>query len=1047
MKPLLIVMSAFGPYAKRVEVPLRDLCESGIFLVTGDTGAGKTTIFDAIAFALFGEASGITRKSEMLRSDFADADTKTFVELTFSHRGKIYHIYRCPSYERRKKRGDGFVTEPTDATITLPDGHVISGCRDVNPKITELLGINYLQFKQIVMIAQGEFLKLLLAETKERAEIFRRVFQTNVYLRTQEILKAMAKDSKQSCDESDRSMLQYITGIRYPDTEAYHHLGELIAGHSVYSAPEIVELLYELIKVDQEESQYITRQKVQLEDKQKMLIARTTRAQATNVAFTNLSAANERQKDLTSRVLEMEDRQKELDSAELALISVKPLELDFLREKKEKDGLDESLLKRNKECTALQNLEVMFKTALSEEQKKEPERENLASRIDQLTRSLPQYEELELLTISINTMEVELTTVGQEVDFLKQSIDHGIEHKTKMTDDLAKLSGVEIRLAECIHQLDIHSKRILRLSSLSKQIKEQIGLEEKLLTQKDDFFEAQTKYEKIHATFLMKEAAFFREQAGILAQTLVEGEACPVCGSSKHPDIASLAPDAPSESELQEYRKKSELAHLELQTSSEAASGTNAQILALDKRMRQSAADILETEALQKNLHDLCISVEEENQTCLEESRKLNQEKIDLSATIDEAKSLTTNLEAVGKIILDNQKLLSEKTERNHVVDREMAGQKGRLTTLQKALGFSSRAEAQTVLADMSKNLSSLKLLLKNADDAWHKAVSDAQSCRDACRDLEVRDAIAVQKVKNTYIEYINKLSSCGFIDEEKYHIALRDDAQIVMIRGILTQYAVDRKQTEADIVRLTEETRGKAPEDLEKLESENTDLETIISGKSDNIQKISNRLSFNQGIQKSLLPAQSLRQKNTERFTLLSELSKTANGDLSGKLKIAFEQYVQASYFHQILTEANKRLLLMTNSRYELMRREDASDLRSQTGLELDVFDHYTGKARTVKSLSGGESFKASLSLALGLSDVIQSHAGGIEVDTLFVDEGFGALDSESIEQAIKTLVSLASNDRLVGIISHVAELKDRIEKQVVIRKTPVGSMVELVK
>ena len=1047
MKPLLIVMSAFGPYAGRVEVPLKDLCESGLFLVTGDTGAGKTTIFDAIAFALYGEASGSSRNANMLRSDFADPDTRTYVELTFIHKGKIYTVNRCPAYERRKKRGEGFITEPAEATLTLPDDKVIAGYRDVNPKLIELLGINYQQFKQIVMIAQGEFLKLLLAETKDRADIFRRVFQTNVYLKMQDILKSRAREAKLACDEGDRSTLQYIAGIQCPDDAAHNQLADLIASQSIYTAEEIIALLHSLTEEDKTASSLAGKRKDLLYDQQKLLIARITRALTTNAAFANLSTARAKHNEHLVRVPEMKGLQKELDAAELALISVKPLELVYSREKKEYDELFISIQKRTADSVSLEKLEVTQRAVFLEEQKKEPERVRLSAGMNHLENILPQYVLLEEQISNISRLIKDLVDAEQDINSLNKVIEQNRLNKIKMTGELEKLAGADLQLLGCGHQHEIFNRKKDKLAALLKQIKEQEASLEKLNGLRKNFKAAQKAYEDCNAIYLQKEAAFFCEQAGILAEKLVAGEACPVCGSYEHPNIAALTPDAPSEDELREWRRKCERTQSDRDTAADLAARMNEQTNYSDKHIRETAEEIFIAVDMPENPDAFRHLLEDENILCVEECEKLVKEKIRLEAALGMSRDYQASLRDCEISLKKDEDLLRVKTGAKNDSGNALAGEQGRFSVLQASLSYPSKVEAQAALAGMKSQYELLSDLLKNADEAWHKAAEEIKSCRDACKELHSREETVKRNVDTAFASYWEKLTSLGFADEENYHLALRDEAQIRALRGILSEYDEDKKKTESDIIRLTEETRGQHVEAIEILEMEKTDLEVQIAEASDLHQKLSIRLSANRAAQKALLAAQALRLKNTAAFTLLSDLSKTANGELNGKQKLAFEQYVQASYFHQILTEANKRLLLMSNSRFELIRRAEIIDFRSQSGLELDVLDHYTGKARTVKSLSGGESFKASLSLALGLSDVIQSHAGGIEVDTLFIDEGFGALDSESLEQAIKTLVTLADNNRLVGIISHVAELKDRIEKQVIISKTPSGSRVDITK
>ncbi|MFZ7101507.1 MAG: SbcC/MukB-like Walker B domain-containing protein [Peptococcaceae bacterium] len=334
----------------------------------------------------------------------------------------------------------------------------------------------------------------------------------------------------------------------------------------------------------------------------------------------------------------------------------------------------------------------------------------------------------------------------------------------------------------------------------------------------------------------------------------------------------------------------------------------------------------------------------------------------------------------------------------------------------------------------------------RQAEEAYHALKNKLEGNQTILSDQKKRLTDTIQTKQEALAAYIKKLSECDFPNEEAYHNALKTESEISELKYFIEQYRNEVQDVKQDLRRLTKETENKQKQDMEQLEAAKQKLDQEKRQADESIQALIARLGTNEPIAKALGRANSDAAAYQQKYLLLSNLSKTANGELTGKQKLAFEQYVQASYFNQILIEANKRLKIMTNSRFELLRKEDAADLRSQTGLEIDVLDHYTGRIRSVKSLSGGESFKASLSLALGLSDVIQSYTGGVEIDILFIDEGFGALDAESLEQAVQTLVGLAAGNRLVGIISHVSELKERIDRQVVIRKSSSGSSIQLI-
>ena len=1043
MKPLKIVMSAFCPYAGRTELNLTAFGGQGLFLITGDTGSGKTTIFDAIAFALFGEASGCTRTADTLRSDFAEPKTRTYVELTFFHKGKIYLITRNPRYERPKKSGDGVTTENADATLQLPDGDIITGYREVTSKIVELLGINYRQFKQIGMIAQGEFLQLLLADSKERGDIFRRVFDTDLYQTVQQLLKEKERELKKRCEGMEQSILQYISGITCPESEQGQILSGKIEDATIHSSGDILLELQTLITADRTLWDNLKKQSDKLEMDLASQIAIITHAQYINQLFADLEMTQEKQKSLSERQGENNARKKTLQEAEKALYIVSPLEGAYLREQEEEQKLTQSIVSLDLEVRAqIKELETV-QTAYQVERKKEPEREKLASAIDRLTKMLPQYNAFELLEAELEELKQKQSAVCTALEEFQQQRTELLARKNDRNRELEKLADIESNVLvfeQEAKQLQAAQSGLLDLQDslfyFSKLERESVRLQQQ-------FVSAQGDFQTVNTNYIEKETAFFREQAGLLAISLQSGTPCPVCGSTVHPQKAVPAADAPSEAEMKELKQKTDLARQKMQGASEQSASKLAEIK-LAREQLINAAGAYFPDIDENMMHDNFSAMME---GALEEIRHKTAENenqyVQIKERISYKKQCAEQLVSLERSLQINEGAAIQSEQQKNTIASDIASKTGELKVLKSSLEYEDRKQAAASIEAWTRDLDSLKEAFRRAEDAYHALKSKLEANQTLLNDHRERLNTTINAKQEALGVYRKKMSECEFPNAEAYHHALKTESKIGELRHSMEQFQNEVQAVEQDLRRLSKETENKRKQDMEQLEGVKQKLEQEKKQGNESIRILTARLGTNEPIAKALHRSISDSADFQKEYLLLSNLSKTANGELSGKQKLAFEQYVQASYFNQILIEANKRLKIMTNNRFELLRRENAADFRSQTGLEMEVLDHYTGRIRSVKSLSGGESFKASLSLALGLSDVIQCHSGGVEIDTIFIDEGFGALDAESLEHAIQTLAGLAEGNRLVGIISHVSELKERIDRQVVIEKSSRGSRI----
>lgn len=1066
MKPLKIIMSAFGPYAKETELSFDQFGGNGIFLITGDTGAGKTTLFDAISFALFGETSGSTRGTDTLRSDFADPNTKTFVELHFLHKGKPYTLTRNPRYDRPKKNGEGTTSENADATLILPDGDVVTGVKEVSSKINDLLGITYRQFKQICMIAQGEFLQLLHADSKERGEIFRRIFNTEVYQWMQKLLKEKERKAKNACEESERSMLQYIASILCPEDEAWQELSELIKVATIHSGQDILTQLNLLINHDRAEIEQYKAEQKQLELLINHLIESIKDGEYINKSLVELKAGYEKQKQLEDHKSVIVRQQSELVLAEQSLYQIRPLELNYLRERNTEQELIqtvESLI----EIIGMQKTELgTLEKSLLEEQQREPERTKLSSALDQLALSLPKYDQVdglrkELLLLERRQQELTLLISNQN-----QKKAEDLSKKEQITVELEKLNEVELQLSRCQQEKEkvkTNGSNFLTTQRLLLEINTLLG---EYCNLKNSYLQSEVAYHQTNQAYQQKESAFLREQAGILASTLQVGNPCPVCGSLEHPQKATPSSDAPSEAELKTAKTVNDSNHEIMQNLSKETAAKRATLISSiqhfhgalldnypDGPIACSQEDMIHSLVMWEgngpdvtNLQEMGTLLRSSILDCKDKFNELDKIEKDIEVQVIHKKSLKDQFVVLEQAISATDLQLQALNQQQQENLTQLSTKTGEITTLSASLSYPSKEIALEKQGEWNLQLKQLKDRLALAEQVYHEMLRKLEGNTALINSHKDRLMTTIENKEKAYQTYLDQLKTSGFTTEEDYHNALRSESEMKLLKDSITKYQEELQLIKQTMQRLSKETEGKAEQNIELFHQQRLKYETRKQEIEHELTGFIGRLRSNESTAKSLEDVIQRSKKEQEEYLLISNLSKTANGELSGKQKLAFEQYVQGFYFNQILREANKRLKLMTNHRYELFRKEEASDYRSQTGLDINVMDNYTGRMRSVKSLSGGESFKASLALALGLSDVIQSYAGGVEIDTLFIDEGFGSLDAESLEQAIHILTGLASGNRLIGIISHVSELKERIDRQILIKKSNVGSRLEVV-
>ena len=915
MRPHKLTISAFGPYAGKTEIDFDKFGTQGLFLITGDTGAGKTTIFDAITYALFGKASGSSRDDSMFRSTYAEPDVPTFVELQFEYDGKQYLVKRSPKQERLKKSGTGFTTQDPIASLQIGDEAPITALKDVNAKLVEILGVDFSQYSQIAMIAQGQFRELLLANTKERAGIFRSIFKTDGYLTLQKRLQDDANALYGEVQNKRRSAVQYVDGAVC--SESSEHAAELKAAKEKVNNNEMtISEMVDLINIILSDEKQL---KEKLENEQKKLEKRIADIQGQLKAVVDY---NKNKEDHDKAVAEKERRETE-----------------------EKPTLDKNL---------------------AEAERRQPEIDQFAKEITLMEQTMPKYADLSQSIKDLNqteqnlkTNQTEIENAGKDHEKLKADIAEKEkeledineqkpgEEKVKAESRRGTLAEESQKLSSLKRDIDDYNKEIGKLPELQGKAK---AAEEKRIN-------ASKQYdEKYHL--------FIAEQAGYLAEELQEGQPCPVCGSTHHPQLAQKAPEAPTKAELE--AEKEEVERLQ-KLSEQSASDYSNKVSSLNTTK----------DALLPRIKELLGECEFDNAITRIESR---QEEI-----IKETNVQNEKVQELGKLIKRQETLNVELPNERKKLD-ELAQKKSHLET--------ENASLTTKKENTKKKIDDLKQELKYpSEEEAHKVLEEKKN-----KKAELEDAITIAKKKVT--DY---------------------NTQLAELNGTISQLAEQIKVVPN--VNVEEATQQKAALENEKRERVDPAILTLNTNN-----------SINEGIINNVNRTLSALSALEEEYQMKKSLSDTANGQLTGKERISLETYVQSAYFERIIQRANTRLMVMSNGQYEL-RRRTTNKGAAQTGLELNALDHYNGTERDIRSLSGGEQFKASLSLALGLSDEIQESAGGIQLDTMFVDEGFGSLDENSLQQALKALNELTEGNRLIGIISHVADLK-KIDRQIIVTK-----------
>ena len=1100
MRPIKLTMSAFGPYSGEVVVDFASLGSTGLYLVCGDTGAGKTTIFDAVSFALFGSPSGQDRTARSLRSDFASAVTPTFVELEFEHRGQRYTIRRNPEYERPKLRGDGLTTQTADAELRMPEAAPITGTRDVDAAILELIGIDRSQFSQIVMIAQGDFRRLLSAGTKERAAILRKLFGTAPYDEFQKALKRRRDKFEDDSKTVRNRLLTLAPMISISDEAEVAEEGEeagdaatstrrerrdALGASEAPDAEDMLALIAEQDTADEailgalageasaaaarvetlttllERAGQVRAAKASLEETvSKLAIARES-VEAAKAELDECSKTEPRRKELSDSVTVLS---RELESyAKLgrareevreAAQGVRDAEGDLQEAAGNLGAMRSELVEARKKAADLSQAPMELAEAKAAQ-------ETAAQSVRDAEEAVAGCAELARRKNAL----VELKKGAEQAEKHRSSLDETARAAVAALSELrsreasfSDASGAAARaraLAEDLERRVDQARKDYR--DLQARERAAQADERALAKAQDEYCAAREALESARGAYSRVQRAFMDAQAGILARDLVNGAPCPVCGSIEHPNPAVLADEAPAEEDVKNaeavFNAASDAANARSNVASAArqkADGSAAELA----RLQEQVGTAEEVASLGKKLATQLDAAKADRSKA---ERALN-ELAELRELIKSAEKREKDSAAA----LDDARSSAEQASRAHAAAESALDQFiDSLSTADASVASERLEQAKLVLEDTKEGCRAAQANEDARVASADRATSlEAEIAKAERRSNELRSRL--ESLRQALAQSTAKAESLaeGLSFEDEATASARLEDMRSELEDLVSAFEAAR-----DNLSDRELALSKLEERANTLEAQISALDVDDSISADELESQLNlararanelarqkaaaeqRREANRGIERQLEELGDRAATVNARFGELDSLAKTAGGTLVGKERITFETYLQARWFDRVLAAANRRLLVMTDGRYELVRHsgQRSGSGAAQSGLDLDVRDSFTGRPRAASSLSGGESFKASLALALGHSDVVQANAGGIELDTMFVDEGFGTLDEESLQLALRTLTELSGSNKLVGIISHVDELRTSIDRKIVVEAGRTGSTLRI--
>ncbi|MDG5470401.1 SbcC/MukB-like Walker B domain-containing protein [Jeotgalibacillus sp. ET6] len=1040
MKPVKLSMQAFGPYAKVETVDFNELENRTMFLISGKTGSGKTTIFDGIAFAIYGKTSGEERSGTDLRSQFAEDSLLTEVTLWFELKNKMYKMIRSPQQDRKKARGDGFTTINSKAELYVYENNaeklLAGNVREADEKIKEIMQLDFGQFKQILMIPQGEFRKLLVSDSKDKERILQRLFHTEIYTAFQEKLKAEAGELRIKVSQSVHERLKYFGELDPLDSA---ELKQLLLNEPI-PEQQIIELAKNLVATQNKEKEILEKSIISYKKNRDALLQEKQVAIYLLDAFNQYEEMQLKQTTLIEQKKDMNGKREKLENAKKAE-TIWPLFLD-LKEKRNAIELREQSISSYKESLSLSEEKLKKQLMKLEEiQSKKDENDHEKQQLRKIKELGEKIKERSLIKASLNTLKEEGVKQKTVLESLIQSAEEFEAKKTRTDERLQVLSRERVKTSEekqLLQQLQYslqNTKRALKLSDLFNQLEkkghELQSAQEKVIQQTEITVQKKKEISEL----------FYSSQAFHLAKHLENGTPCPVCGSEHHPDPVKEEKENVSENNLTYWEE-------ELQKILTQKERNEIEIAQIKKRMAEVNDEKKELlSELKEQKIDFEWSSLLELSTWLNNSIRTSENRIqELKLKQNSERSLE---EEKAKLIVDLEHINNKVTALNESIQEKRdkwSEMQGDFKRLNQDIPEEYLDESRYLknIEHLSTSITLFEQSLVQAETTVTELKEECQTYINRKKQSEEELQMETERMQAARKKWEMRLAETTFSNEKEAENCLMDNHSMIDLENTLNTFEKDLYFTEQQLSMRKKELENKEKPAVARLDDKIHQVDQEIEMAEKEQKEKSFFIERHEKILKQINENKKETAQMEKEYELVGHLSDMANG--KNHLRITFERYVLAFYLEDILSVANERLSRMTSGRYQLLRKEDRSKGNAQGGLELLVFDQYTGQHRHVKTLSGGEAFKASLSLALGLADVVQAHAGGVSLETMFIDEGFGTLDPESLDQAIESLMDIQSSGRLVGIISHVPELKERIEARLEVEQTKTGSTTRFI-
>lgn len=1021
MKPLELKLTAFGPYKDTEKIDFQQLKGQNLFVISGNTGSGKTTIFDGICFALYGSASGQDRENQaMLRSDFSDDDTHTAVELIFSLKNKTYRILRQLGHIKtgnKSKTGDQyeFYEIVEDREIPAVDRQIVS---EINEKVETLIGLTQDQFKQIVMLPQGEFRKLLTSETENKEHILRRLFKTYSYQQINEQLRIRKQQNEQIYNEAHQLLNNYIHQLRgsLPVREGVTLFQLLDEPHA-----NIHQLLTGLQAEIQHYKEQVTVDQAQYEvsfaahdKKQKQY----HQAQTTNERFVELDQKKKTWQSLRDQAQSYKAKSDQLEQANRAY-ELLPYEKQKNDSGKYKQQKIDQMTHAKKTYEQAETHVNKSKTQFEQGERDQSLRDDVKQQLNRLREYVPTVKD-------INRSEKDLASEKKRVSVLHEQL--GGERKKLGTSKTTSKKHYETleSLEKQVNDLPEQREKLLAMREQMQLLKKYQALLEQLNSLKMSYKTEFEKLKQLQVQYDAKEQLWLNNQASLLANHLHEGDACPVCGSVEHPRKALADEHLVKRDELDALKKQ-------LDVQDGTCRNIKADGQAKKKQLQETVEEMEKRDMSKENVSNVLEELVKDGKELRGKVDELEGLRKKLSQTRTDYHEEKKREEQLDKTI---QKLDAEYSEQQTIYEKNQAVFTERLRVIPEAVRDLSALHKQITALEDKQN--KLEATWKKVNEHYQLAREQKATAETNVSQAEKQLQEATEKTKASTEQFEDALQKASFHTQADYEAAKLSESARTELKSNIEQYNQMMSITGEQVKELTELLHGKNRMNLTQLTNELAEVKKAYENALNAWNQSKENMSVAKILKENISKSQEQLQKVERQLSVVTDIYDVVRGQNSKK--ISFERYLQIEYLERIIHAANERLKILSNGQFLLMRSDRQESHGKQSGLALDVYDGYTGQTRDVKTLSGGEKFNASLCLALGMSDVIQSFEGNISIQTMFIDEGFGSLDEESLNKSIETLIDLQASGRMIGVISHVQELKTIFPAVLEVKKTSEG-------